>query len=113
MATPWQVSFKSDAVISLSSLCLIEGNPPLGQERACCTEKEWPQTQFVGICNGGQPYQRAMASRNAVLWSANPYSSSGKAVSQLEAPFSLARSVANCIGGVRDLTTAHSNNGRG
>ena len=56
VATPWQVSFQSDAVISLSSLCLIEGNDPLGQERACCTEKEWPHTQFVGICDGGHPY---------------------------------------------------------
>ena len=79
-------------MISLSSLCLIEGNPPLGQERACCTENEWPHTQFVGICDGGQPYRRAMASRNAVLWSAKPCSSNGNAVSQLEAPFSLARS---------------------
>ena len=45
-----------DAVISLSSLCLIEGNPPLGQEMACCTKNEWPQTQFEGIYDGDQPY---------------------------------------------------------
>ncbi len=36
MATPWQVSFNSDAVISHSSLCLI-GNPPLGQHVALKT----------------------------------------------------------------------------
>ena len=32
--TLWQTSDSKEAVMSLTSLCLIEGNPPVGQDRA-------------------------------------------------------------------------------
>ncbi len=45
------------------------------------------------MCEGSQPYLRA-ASRNAPLWRVKPNSLSGRGVSQLEAPFSEAKSTA-------------------
>ena len=47
--TSLQTSVRRLAVKSLISLWRIEGNPPLGQERACSTEKEAPQTQCEGV----------------------------------------------------------------
>ena len=32
--TLWQTSERSEAVMSLTSLCLIEGKPPVGQDKA-------------------------------------------------------------------------------
>ena len=46
----------------------------------------------------GQPYLRAMASLKAPLWREKPNSSRGREVSQLEAPFSCARSMARWRG---------------
>ena len=45
VATCYQTSVNSLAVRSRISLCLMEGNPPLGQDRACSTEKDDPQAQ--------------------------------------------------------------------
>ena len=64
---------------SCNSLCLIDGNLPLAQDRASSTDKLW---------NGVQPYHRAMASKNAPLWRVNSCSARGRAISQVEAPFS-------------------------
>ena len=43
------------AVRSLISLYRIEGNPPLGQDKACSMEKDVPQAQCVGVRSGSQP----------------------------------------------------------
>ena len=45
MHTLLQTSDKRFAVRSLISLCLMEGNPPFGQDKACSTEKLVPQSQ--------------------------------------------------------------------
>ena len=45
------------AVRYLMSLCLIDGIAPLGQLKACSTEKLEPQTQCDGILDGFYPYQ--------------------------------------------------------
>ena len=67
----------------------------MGQDRTCCTEKGLPQAQFTGTCAGSQPYLREMASLNALLRRVKPCSSIGRTVSQLEAPFSFDKSIAN------------------
>ena len=48
--TPWQTSVSRCAVISLISLCLIEGKPPLWQLRAWSTVNLLPQAQWEGTC---------------------------------------------------------------
>ena len=58
---------------------------------ACSTEKGAPQAHFVGSLSGIQPYRRARASWNAPLCREKPCSVSGRAVSQVEDPFSFAR----------------------
>ena len=60
--TSLQTSVRRLAVRSLISLCLIEGEPPLGQERACSTENLAPQPHVDGVCRGCQLYLRAGAS---------------------------------------------------
>ena len=55
VATCKQISVNSFAVRSLISLCRIEDNPPLEQDRACSTEKDVPQAQYVGVQRGSQP----------------------------------------------------------
>ena len=60
-------SVNSVAVMSRISLCLIEGNPPHGQDSTCSTVKLAPHTQFVGILEGVQPYLNARASTKAPL----------------------------------------------
>ena len=87
--------------------CLIEGKPPFGQERECSTVKWDPQTQLVGTLEGSHPYLRARASLKAPLCNEKPNSSRGRAVSQVEAPFSCARSTAYFSEALRaDLTLA-------
>ena len=65
MDTLLQTSEMRLAVRSLISLCRMVGNPPLGQDRACSTEKLVPHVPVVGVCWGSQPYLRAMASLKA------------------------------------------------
>ena len=50
--TPWQTSVSRCAVISLISLCLIEGKPPLLQLRAWSTVNLLQQAQWEGRCFG-------------------------------------------------------------
>ena len=88
MHTLWYTSYISFAVRSLTSLCCTMGNPPIGLERACSTEKLVPQAHVEGISAGCQSYLRAMASLKAPLWRVRPNSSSDSIVSQLEAPLS-------------------------
>ena len=85
------------AVRSRSSLCLIDGNPPQGQLKACSMVKCYPQTQLAGRSGGLHPYLRYRASLNAPLCRAKPCSAIGRAESQLEAPFSFEISNALCI----------------
>ena len=81
---------------SLISLCLIDGNPPFGQDKACSTENWVPQSQLMGVRDGSHPYRKHRASRKALLCRVNPNSATGRAVSQLEAPFSWASSIERC-----------------
>ena len=71
------------------------GKAPSGQETACSTVKVVPHAQCDGVCGSCQPYRRASASQKALSWRENPNSSIGDVIiSQLEAPFSLASSIA-------------------
>ena len=54
MRTSLQTSESRLAVMSRISLCLIEGNLPLGHDNAWSTEKFLPQAQVVGVCEGCQ-----------------------------------------------------------
>ena len=85
--TSLHTSVRRVAVRSHISLCLIDGKPPLAQDRACSTEKEAPQAHFDGSLSGVQPYRRARASWKVPLCRVKPYSVSGKAVSQEEESF--------------------------
>ena len=57
---------------------------PLAQDRACSTEKVEPQA------HGVQPYRSVRSSWKAPLCNAKPCSESGRTVSQVDEPFSLA-----------------------
>ena len=81
MHTSLQTSERRLAVRSQISLCLIEGNPPFWQERACSTENCVPQSQLTGVRSGCHPYLRHNASRKAPLCNVNPNSVMGRAVS--------------------------------
>ena len=87
-----QTSRRRPAVKSLSSLCRIDGYPPLGHDRACVTVKSLPQAQSVGRDCGCQPQHRQRPSRKAVLCKQNPCLFNGMAESQLDEPFSAANS---------------------
>ena len=76
------------AVKFLISLCLIDGKPPLVQERACSTERVEPQSHLAGSLSGVQPYRSAKASWKASLCNAKSCSESGRMVSQMDEPFS-------------------------
>ena len=84
--TLWQTSVSKVAVRLRISLCLIEGNP--AQDKACSTENLLPQVQIDGISDGVQPYLRAKALWKTPLWRAKPCSTRGKAVDQVNDPFS-------------------------
>ena len=90
MHASWHTSVRRVAVRFLISLCLIEGKPPLAQDRACSTEKVEPQAHLAGNLSGVQPYRNARASWKAPLCNAKPCSESGRTVSQVDEPFSLA-----------------------
>ncbi len=66
--TSWHTSVKRPAVMSLISLCLSIGNPPLAQERAYSMEKGYPESHLAGRWLSGQSYLlRARASWKAPL----------------------------------------------
>ena len=94
--TPWHISVKNSAVISLISLCRIEGKPPQEQLKACSIVNFWSHTQREGSWSGCQPYLRHKASRKAPLWRVNPWSAIGRVLSHVEAPFSDDTSIALC-----------------
>ena len=87
MHTSLHTSVRRVAVKSRISLCLIDGKLPLAHDKACSTEKE---AHFDGSLSGVQPYRSARASWKAPLCSEKPCSVSGRTVSQVEDPFSLA-----------------------
>ena len=68
--TSVHTSVNNSAVKFLISLCLAIINPPLGQDRACCTLKAAPHTQFIG--SNGIPYLMYNPSQKACLSSTNP-----------------------------------------
>ena len=86
-------------VISQISLWRWIGKAPLGHDKTCSTVNGSLQAHLVGIRTGNQLYQIANASRNALLYRANPWSSRGGAISHEEAPLSLARSTDLFCGG--------------
>ena len=65
-------------------------------ERVCSTVKVAPHTQYIWgyIRDGDHPYLSTRASVKAPTCRQNPYSSIGRDVSQVEAPLSLASSIA-------------------
>ena len=58
VVTLWQTSVSSMAVMSLTSLGLTAGKPPVLQVRACSTLNGCPQLQWAGKFWSGQPYLR-------------------------------------------------------
>ena len=100
--TLWQTSLIRLAVMLRISLWQTEGNPPLGQLRACSVVKCWPQTQWEGRCDGRHRYLKHRASLKAPLCRANPCSVMGNAESQLEAPLTehIVRSFCSLVGRV-------------
>ena len=72
------------AVMSLSSLCLIMGKPPVGQLKACSTPNGFPHIQCEARSFGSHPYLRHRASWNALLYRVKPWSCMGRTVSQVE-----------------------------
>ena len=94
--TLWHTSDSMLAVRSLTSLCLWIVKPPFGQDSSCSTENWAPQAQWVGTPLSDHPYLSASASCSALLCNTNLCSLRGTVVSQLEAPFSCASSIALC-----------------
>jgi len=89
METPWHTSESSEAVMSLTSLCLIEGKPPVGHDKhAWSILNEWPQLHWGGWLFRGQLYLRHKTSLKADLWRVKPWFSMGRAISHIDAPFS-------------------------
>ena len=88
--TPWQTSVSS---VTVTSLCLTAGKPPVLQVRACSTVNGCPQLQWDGEFWSGQPYLRERLSLEAALCRAKPSSSTESAISQVEAPLSWASSM--------------------
>ena len=66
-ATLWQTSARRLAVMSLTSLCLSEGNPPCAQLKACSTVKCFPQTQILGRWVTAHGYGRSTLTATGVL----------------------------------------------
>ena len=91
--TLWQTSVSSVAVMSLTSLCLTAGKPPVLHVKACSTLNCCPQLQWDGELWTGQPYLSARLSLNAAFGSTKPCSLMGSAVSQVDAPFSWKSSI--------------------
>ena len=84
----WQTSAMRLADRSRISMWRIDGIPPNGQERACSTVSNVSQVQVERRLDGNQQYLRAIASRNAPLCKVKLFSSMGRVVNQLDAPFS-------------------------
>ena len=86
------ISSRTSPSRSLTSLWRRPGTryPPCEQERACSTVKAWPHTHEAGRRGGVQQYRRWRASLNSLFESENPKSAKGRAVSQVDAPFSSA-----------------------
>ena len=57
-----QTSFSKSAVRCCISVCHMESNPPLGQDRTCSVKKLEPHAQFKGGQDRVQLYLRVMAS---------------------------------------------------
>ena len=53
--TSWHACCNKSAVRSLSSLCLIDVNPPRWHDNACATLKVFPHAQLAGIFVSGHP----------------------------------------------------------
>ena len=94
--TSLHTSDNTFAVRCLISLCLIDGKSSFGQDMACSTENCEPQSQWMGVRDGIHPYHKHRASRNVLLCRVNPNSAIGRAVSQLDTPFSWASSIDRC-----------------
>ena len=56
MQTSLHTSDSQHPTVPRTSLCLIEGKPPFGQESECSTVKLDPQAQLVGTLDGSHPY---------------------------------------------------------
>ena len=79
------------AVRSLISLCQIEGNPSLGHDKACSTEKDVPRTVWECEEEASHNAVQGHLQRQTYVVQ-NNIPSRGRAVSQVEARFSKAKS---------------------
>ena len=91
------ISSRTSPSRSLTSLWRRPRYPPCEQERACSTVKAWPHTHEAGRRGGVQQYRRWRASLNPLFESENPKSAKGRAVSQVDAPFSSAAITARFV----------------
>ena len=78
----------------LMLLCLIITNHPRFQFSVWLTLYCWPQRHWEGSSRSSLAYRSLRASLNSPLSRMKPSSSSSRAESQLDAPFSLASSIA-------------------
>ena len=73
MQTSPHTSVSRLAVRSLISLCLMDGKPPFGQDRACSTENLAPHPHVDGMCKGCQLYRRGTVSIGTVSLTGSSY----------------------------------------
>ncbi len=81
------------------------GKPPVGQDNKWSVVKTLPQRQWEGVSGKGQLYRRRNAPRKADLVRANPCAWIGSVESQIEAPFSEAKSILSWGIGSKALLT--------
>ena len=96
IATLGQTSVRYRASKSLTRLCRRDGMAPFEQLSAWLRLGASLHAQCKGSISSCHPYLTHNASLMACMWRQNPNSWMGRAVSQLEAPFSLAWSIPNC-----------------
>ena len=115
--TLWQVFSNKWPSRSWTSLWRRPRYPLCAQKRPWLIEKSFPQIHWLGSRGGCQQYHRWTTSLKLSLDKENPYSAKGKAVSQLDDPFSYAVATPHrsCFGSVahtvaarvRNLTSSH------
>ena len=104
---PWQTSVSKVAVISLTSLCLTAGKPPVLQVNACSTLNGFPQLQWDGEFWNGQPYLSEMlkqlcGEQNRVhLWEV--LLARWRLPFPERVPWSVEERVVECVGGFQHL----------
>ena len=92
VATLEQTSVSREAVMSLTSLWRMVGNPSMWQTMAWSEVNVLPQVHCRGVFWRAHPYRRQRESLNSPLFKWKPWFRRGSTDSHEEAPRSLARS---------------------